>query len=50
MKVNVFGPVSGNGVIEQTSVDINGPAPANHSALGNINTGIIVEEWLEGFE
>lgn len=50
MKVNVFGPVNANGVIAQTNINVNGPAPADHTATGNINTGVIADFWIEGFE
>lgn len=50
MKVNVFGAVAGNGVIENTTVSVTGPATAEHTAEGNINTGVITELWIEGFE
>lgn len=49
MKINVFGPVDSAGVIENVKTNIGGPAPANYTADGNINTGVIVEDWLEGF-
>ena len=50
MKVNVFGPVADNNVIAQTNINVNGPAPAGHTATGDLNTGIIVDYWIEGFE
>lgn len=47
MKVNVFGPVSGQGVIETAIVntDLN----TQYIATGDTQSGDITEEWIEGF-
>jgi hypothetical protein len=50
MRVNIFGAVSDNAVIEQTTVSVNGPAPATHNSTGDIDTGTITDIWIEGFE
>ena len=50
MKVNVFGPVADNNVIAKTTINVNGAAPAEHTANGNVNTGVITDFWIEGFE
>lgn len=50
MKVNVFGPVNTAGVIETTNVTVSGNAPAEHTATGNIDTGVVTDFWIEGFE
>ena len=48
MKANIFGPVSATGVIEDTTVNVTG-VNAKHTAHGDPETGIITEEWIEGF-
>lgn len=47
MKVNLFGPVSGQGVIETAIV--NTDLQTRFTASGDPVTGVITEEWLEGF-
>lgn len=47
MKVNLFGPVSGQGVIETAIV--NTDLQTRFTANGDPVTGVITEEWLEGF-
>lgn len=48
MKVNLFGPVSSAGVIEDTTVTVESSnGTATHTASGNIATGVITELWTE---
>lgn len=47
MKVNVFGPLTNQGVIETTIV--NTSLNTHYTAHGDPETGNITEEWIEGF-
>lgn len=48
MKVNLFGPVSGQGVIEDVIVNTT-DTKTRYTAHGDSATGQITEEWIEGF-
>jgi hypothetical protein len=50
IKANLFGPVTGSGIIDTIAVTTSGPAPASYAVAGDVTTGtIIAEDWTEGF-
>lgn len=48
MKANLFGPVKTSGVIEEVNANLSGMG-STYNATGNQETGVITEEWIEGF-